>query len=107
MSSNKQQDAMGDGSDPSDKTQLDREKAMEELFGTKVILGQLQLKKPLLRHELDDGLTDAQRSAEQAKERRLAIAAAREKSYRESIQQFNEKLSKLTDHNEMPRISGS
>src|SRR5262245_58074819 len=83
------------------ETTTQREQAVEDLFGTRVILGPLQLKKPLLRHEIDDGLTDAQRSAQQATERRLAESAAKEKSYRDRIQEFNEKLSKLTDHNEM------
>ena len=89
-----------------DSQETEREQALEELFGTRIVTGPLQLKRPLQRHQMDDGLTDAQRAAEQAKERRLAEQAAKDKSYREKIQAFNEKLAKMPDHNEMPRISG-
>ena len=85
----------------------------EKLFaGVQIIRGPLQLKRPLQRgfahdeEEEDDGMTDAQRQAEQAKEKRMIEAAARDFSYKEKIEQFNAKLAKMSDHNEMPRISG-
>jgi len=81
----------------------------EEIFGgVEIVRGPLKLKKPLrpLEEEEDDGLTEAQRAAERAKEKRLVEDAVKGVSYKEKIQQFNEKLAKLTDHNEMPRISG-
>ena len=84
------------------------EKYYEKIFGTKVITGPLALKKPLVKETYTpyEQMTDAQRSAEAAKEKRALEIALRSESYEERISKFNKKLAKETEHNEMPRISG-
>ena len=57
----------------------------------------------------DDGLTDAERrSLAIKKEReRLDLEKVAGQSHRERVEQFNEKLSKLTELNDIPRISAA
>lgn len=54
-------------------------------------------------------MTEAQRrfkeKQRQLEERQLRKVAA--KPYRERVEEFNEKLSKLTEHNDIPRISAA
>lgn len=54
-------------------------------------------------------LTDAQRRVKdkqrQLEERQLKKLAA--KPYRERVEEYNEKLSKLTEHNDIPRVSAA
>ena len=79
----------------------------EALFRTRIVRGPLQLKRLSTDKEAAyEGMTEVQREAERAKEKRLSKRAA-DASYRDKIQTFNEKLAKLTDYNEMPRMSGS
>jgi protein FAM32A len=57
----------------------------------------------------DDGLTEAQRKFKKAREEadvRLAKKAVAV-SYRERVEDFNTKLSKMTEHNDIPRISAA
>lgn len=54
-------------------------------------------------------LTDAQKRFKQKQQERETAEAKKlvGSSYRERINQFNEKLSKLTEHNDIPRVSAA
>ncbi|KAG5362183.1 hypothetical protein CJU90_4877 [Yarrowia sp. C11] len=51
-------------------------------------------------------LTDAQKKFEEAKKERLMENMTKQKPFKERVQDYNDHLSKLTDQNEMPKISG-
>ncbi|QNQ01226.1 Hypothetical protein YALI2_F00771g [Yarrowia lipolytica] len=51
-------------------------------------------------------LTDAQKKFEEAKKERLMEKMTKQKPFKERVQDYNDHLSKLTDQNEMPKISG-
>lgn len=55
----------------------------------------------------DDDMTDAERKAMKKKlEREKAVSAKIvTKSHRERVEEFNEKLSSQTEHNDIPRVS--
>uniref|UniRef100_A0A7S1D8Y5 DUF1754-domain-containing protein n=1 Tax=Cyclophora tenuis TaxID=216820 RepID=A0A7S1D8Y5_CYCTE len=57
----------------------------------------------------DDEMTDAERRALKFKEDRelQELEAAAQKSHRDRVEEFNEKLSKLTEHNDIPRVSAA
>ena len=58
---------------------------------------------------LETGMTDAERKAyrrRQERERKELEKVAR-KSHRERIEEFNEKLSSQTEHNDIPRVSAA
>lgn len=56
-----------------------------------------------------DEMTDAERKAlkrrRKREEKELALAA--QKSHRERVEEFNEKLSTQTEHNDIPRVSAA
>ncbi len=54
-------------------------------------------------------LTDAQKRFKQKQQERETAEAKKlvGSSYRERINQFNERLSKLTEHNDIPRVSAA
>jgi protein FAM32A len=54
-------------------------------------------------------MTEAERkSLKRQKEReRLELEKAAKKSHRERVDEFNEKLSTLTEHNDIPRVSAA
>ena len=56
---------------------------------------------------LDDELTEAERRAMKFKEERelQELENAAEKSHRDRVEEFNAKLSELTEHNDIPRVS--
>jgi hypothetical protein len=55
----------------------------------------------------DDGLTEAERKAAQKQRQRelLVLSQVAQKTHRERIEEFNQKLSQLTEHNDIPRVS--
>ena len=58
---------------------------------------------------VDDDLTEAERKAltrKQVQERKEMEKLA-SKSHRERVEEFNEKLSNLTEHNDIPRVSAA
>jgi protein FAM32A len=54
-------------------------------------------------------MTDAERNAYKRKKERESIELAKmaKKSHRERVEDFNEKLSQLTEHNDLPRVSAA
>lgn len=66
-----------------------------------------------VKHELkaqkDQELTDAERAALKRKEKRdiEELKKVASKSHRERVEEFNSKLSSLTEHNDIPRISAA
>mmetsp|Transcript_6935 Transcript_6935/g.15884 ORF Transcript_6935/g.15884 Transcript_6935/m.15884 type:complete len:113 (+) Transcript_6935:98-436(+) len=57
----------------------------------------------------DDGLTAAERKAHRFSEeqQRRQLEKAAKRSHRERIEDFNEKLGRLTEHNDIPRVSAA
>lgn len=68
-------------------------------------------KEASVKHELpkQQDLTDAEKAAKKRKEKRemeeLKVVAS--KSHRERVEEFNNKLASLTEHNDIPRISAA
>ena len=56
-----------------------------------------------------DGLTDAERrhKKRQVDKQKDDVKKGLEKSHRERVDEFNESLSNLTEHNDIPRISAA
>mmetsp|Transcript_5421 Transcript_5421/g.7319 ORF Transcript_5421/g.7319 Transcript_5421/m.7319 type:complete len:111 (+) Transcript_5421:125-457(+) len=64
----------------------------------------------LNREEFDeDEMTDAERKALAFKQKRenIELKAVAKKSHRERVDEFNAKLSQLTEHNDIPRVSAA
>ena len=58
---------------------------------------------------IDDDMTEAERKAmRKQKERELQeLEQVAKKSHRERVEEYNEKLGKLTEHNDIPRVSAA
>jgi protein FAM32A len=63
----------------------------------------------VLQEEDDDDLTEAERKALKRKleKERQDLEKVAAKSHRERIEEFNEKLGNLTEHNDIPRVSAA
>ena len=64
-------------------------------------------KVPLEDEEVDDDLTETERKAllrRREQERREIATKVASKSHRERVEEFNEKLGSLTEHNDIPRV---
>ncbi len=64
----------------------------------------------LNREEFDeDEMTDAEKKALAFKQKRenIELKAVAKKSHRERVDEFNAKLSQLTEHNDIPRVSAA
>jgi len=61
------------------------------------------------KYESDDGMTDAERRALPIKleRERLELEKVAGKSHRERIETFNDNLGKLTELNDIPRVSAA
>jgi protein FAM32A len=66
-----------------------------------------------VKHELkahkEPDLTDAEKAAKKRKEKRdlEELKKVASKSHRERVEEYNSKLSNLTEHNDIPRISAA
>lgn len=66
--------------------------------------------KAIVHHdEDDDELTEAERKAlkRRLEKERQDLEKVAAKSHRERIEEFNEKLGSLTEHNDIPRVSAA
>jgi len=62
-----------------------------------------------LPQEEEDEMTEAERAAYKKKEERelQQLTSVAKKSHRERVEDFNEKLGQLTEHNDIPRVSAA
>lgn len=75
-----------------------------EVLEVDLVPGALQLKPPYIA---SDDLTDAQRAQQQAKlKREIQQTIKHGITYEDKLAQFNQKLAKQKDANEMPNLSG-
>jgi len=65
------------------------------------------LTAPTDNDEEEEDMTPAERRAMRRKRERerQELAKVAQKSHRERVEEFNEKLGKLTEHNDIPRVS--
>jgi protein FAM32A len=79
-----------------------KEKQIHDSEGaTKVVVAESTLQ--------DEDLTEAERKAVARKleRERKELERVAKKSHRERVEEFNEKLSSLTEHNDIPRVSAA
>ena len=82
---------------------------LEENFDVRLVQGPLALKRPLLKISKildEEELTESQRRQVDAQRSAQQEILAKQQSYQARVAQFNSKLAKESEHNEMPRISG-
>lgn len=108
------------GSAPSSSSQASSKVSKTQLTSSQSSADSSQLRKRKFEESNDSietleglakevHLTDAQKRFKQKQQERETAEAKKlvGSSYRERINQFNEKLSKLTEHNDIPRVSAA